>query len=109
LSETARATIIAAERVLVSAISAYEISLKFSLGRLASAELLLTDGIAAYVDAQDFETLPVAVHHAERAGSLPLGHRDPWDRILAAQALAEDLAIISIDDKLDQFGIRRLW
>ena len=47
--------------------------------------------------------------HAEAAGRLTLEHRDPFDRLLAAQALMENLTLVSIDDKLDLFGVRRLW
>lgn len=58
---------------------------------------------------QGFEALPISVDHARKAGAFPPLHRDPWDRILAAQALVEELTIVSIDDQLDQFGITRLW
>lgn len=97
-----------ADRVLVSAVSAYELALKLNQGKLPVARRLLAD-FAQYLERQRFETLPVSLAHAETAGRLPLDHRDPFDRMLAAQALVEELTLVSIDDKLDQFGVKRLW
>lgn len=77
-------------------------------GKLPVVERLLAD-FAGYLSSQRFDVLPLYLVHAETAGRLPLTHRDPSDRLLAAQALVEDLTIGSIDDKLDQFGVRRLW
>lgn len=87
--------------------SAYELALKHRLGKWPGADLLL----GALEDLVDdfFTPLPLTFAHATVAGGLPTKHRDPFDRMLAAQAIADDLTIISIDDKLDQFGVRRLW
>ena len=92
----------------VSAVSAYEISLKHRLGRWPTGAALLAN-LPLLMATQGFGALPVTIEHAERAGALSPEHRDPWDRLLAAQALVEELTIVSIDDHLDQFGVRRLW
>jgi PIN domain nuclease of toxin-antitoxin system len=57
---------------------------------------------------EGFVELPVSVAHAQRAGALPIPHRDPFDRMLIAQALAEDIAMVTVD-RFDAFGVRRLW
>ena len=106
-----RASVIAAmqaETVFVSPVSAYEMSLKLTQGKLAIAQRLMAD-LSGYLEQQHYHVLPVSLAHAEAAGRLSLNHRDPFDRMLAAQALVEELTIVSIDDKLDQFGVQRLW
>lgn len=97
----------ASNDVYVSAVSAYEIALKHRRGKWPGADLLLA-ALEALVE-EDFTALPLAFAHASVAGNLPPVHRDPFDRMLAAQALVEDLTIVSIDDKLDRFGVNRLW
>ena len=59
--------------------------------------------------ATGFEDLPISVAHAARAAALPLVHRDPWDRILAAQALTEQVPIVSGDPALRALGAELLW
>ena len=56
-----------------------------------------------------FKFLPISVEHALRAGRLKGAHRDPWDRMIAAQALSLDIPVISNDELLDLFGVRRVW
>lgn len=94
--------------VYVSAASAWEIATKVRLGKLPGAELLERDFVDS-VQAAGYTLLSITTAHALRAGRLPGDHRDPFDRILAAQALAEDIPILSIDPKLDSFGITRIW
>lgn len=101
-------TIYASERVLVSSVSAYEMTFKLTLGKLPVAQRLLAN-LAGYLERQRFHVLPLSLAHAEAAGRLPLEHRDPFDRLLAAQALAEDLTLVSADQWLDLFGVKRLW
>jgi len=98
----------ARSEVLVSAISAWEIAIKTRLGRLPSA-LPLMDDFEGFLRRQDFEALAVTVDHGLRAGLLPGHHKDPFDRMLIAQAQAENLAIISNDSVFDQYGVRRFW
>jgi PIN domain nuclease of toxin-antitoxin system len=62
-----------------------------------------------YVVGQGFRALPISLAHAERAGRLPIQHRDPFDRMLIAQALAEDLLLVSNEALFDSAGVRRHW
>ena len=95
LVETARRAIADDDNdVLISAASAWEIATKYRLGKLPEADALASD-IRAAIAGQGFEELPVSVGDAQRAGRLTGSHRDPFDRMLIAQALAHDLAIVS--------------
>lgn len=104
------AAIIAAETniIFVSAASAWEIATKVRLGKLPGAEALERDFLDVIEDA-GYTLLAIDAASALRAGRLGSDHRDPFDRILAAQALAADIPILSTDTKLDSFGIRRIW
>jgi PIN domain nuclease of toxin-antitoxin system len=92
----------------VSTASFWEIATKYRLGKLPSAEVLLQDA-AEYLEREDFELLELSLTVAIRAGVLPGPHRDPFDRMLVAQALESDLLIVSRDAALDGFGARRVW
>jgi PIN domain nuclease of toxin-antitoxin system len=94
--------------VLVSAATAWEISTKVRIGRLPGAVHVAAD-IRGCIMRQRFSSLDITVLHAQRACGLPGTHRDPFDRMLAAQAQIEDLPIVSNDVILDQFGIKRIW
>ena len=94
--------------VVVSAASAWEIATKFRLGRLPGSEAAAA-GIAGVIAGQGFEELAISVSDAQRAGLLPGPHRDPFDRMLIAQALAHDLPVVSIDAAFDPYGVNRLW
>ncbi len=109
LSRRARALIgDDANEILVSAASAWEISTKARLGRLPGALDVAAD-VAGCLASQGFSALDISVVHAQRAGHLPGQHRDPFDRMLAAQAQAEDVPIVSNDRAFDGFGVRRIW
>ena len=103
-------TIIADESnvILVSAASALEIATKVRIGKLPDAEVLERDFLDIMEDA-GYTLLPIDVASALRAGRFIADHRDPFDRIIAAQALAADIPVLSTDTKLDSFGIRRIW
>jgi len=92
---------------LLSAASIWEIGIKYQLGKLP-----LPVAPADYVPARLTltKTLPLAISatHALRAGSLPALHRDPFDRMIVAQALVEGVPVLSSDGQLDAYGIRRL-
>jgi PIN domain nuclease of toxin-antitoxin system len=109
LSKSARTLIEQESTVsLVSAVSAWEIATKVRLGRLPAAVDLVQD----FVDdlrRQRMEILAVSAEHAIRAGLLPGPHKDPFDRMLIAQAQAENVPIVSNDPALDGYGVRRLW
>ena len=94
--------------VLVSAASAWEITTKHRLGKIPNAEALALD-ISGAIAAQSFQPLPITVDDAARAGALPGPHRDPFDRMLIAQALARDLLVVSNESRFDWYGVRRLW
>jgi PIN domain nuclease of toxin-antitoxin system len=106
LSETAAATMESPyERLLVSAASLWEIAIKAGLGKLEIPEPLVD-----VLEQHGFESLPVAAAHAWEVSRLPVvDHRDPFDRLLAAQARLEELPIISADTDFDQYGVERHW
>jgi PIN domain nuclease of toxin-antitoxin system len=94
--------------LIVSAASAWEVATKFRLGKLPFAGALV-EGFIPKVTAAGYLLLPILPEHALRAGRLPGDHRDPFDRMLAAQAIHEDLTLLSNDPLLDVFGARREW
>jgi len=94
--------------VLVSAASAWEICTKFRLGRLPGAAAVAAD-VTGCLDGQGFLPLPITVDHAQRAGSLPGPHRDPFDRVLIAQAQAEDLPLVTVDPVFRLYGMKLIW
>jgi PIN domain nuclease of toxin-antitoxin system len=94
--------------ILVSAASAWELATKARLGKLPGALDVATD-VAGCLASQGFLDLPITVLHAQRAGSLRIDHRDPFDRMLIAQAQMEDLAIVTNEVLFDGFGIARVW
>ena len=109
LSSTARDAIAdSSNDVFVSAASAWEITTKHRIGKLPEAGLLAAD-FAGFVSEQGFIELPVTIRHGQLAGSLPGIHKDPFDRILIAQAILADMQIVSRDEILSAYGIARLW
>lgn len=97
-----------ANRVYVSAASAWEVTTKARLGKLPQA-VWLADNFVDEVEQQGFLPLPISVEHGQRAGNLPGPHRDPFDRMLIAQAQAENLVLVSNEAIFDQYGISRMW
>ncbi|MBV9552716.1 MAG: type II toxin-antitoxin system VapC family toxin [Alphaproteobacteria bacterium] len=94
--------------VLVSAASAWEIATKHRIGKLPQAGPLAL-AFEASITSQGFTGLPIAIHHGAAAGRLPGPHRDPFDRMLIAQALAESLTLVSNERVFDRYGVARLW
>ena len=94
--------------IFVSAASAWEIATKVRLGKLPGAQAFEQRFLEAIDDA-GYTLLAIDAAVALRAGRLIGQHGDPFDRMIAAQALADDLLVLSNDAKLDSFGIRRLW
>ena len=92
-----------AELVVVSAASIWEASIKQALGKLKVPESL-----SAVVVDEGFEPLPITFDHAERAGALPPHHRDPFDRMLVAQALTEGLTVVTHDPAFEPYGVELL-
>lgn len=97
-----------ANTVAVSAASAMEVATKFRIGKLAQAALLAQNFEAILAD-QGFDELPITVHHARLAGEMKIDHKDPFDRLLIAQAQAEDMVLVSNEALFDGFAIKRLW
>ena len=97
-----------AAEMLVSPVSAYEIHLKYTLGKLPGAKFLAEkfDEVIATIDCRP---LPITLLHASRAGTLDLAHRDPFDRLLMAQSLIEGVPLVSNETIFDQFGVERIW
>jgi PIN domain nuclease of toxin-antitoxin system len=93
--------------VLVSAAVAWELAIKVNLGKFDG--LSLTTELPRYTAEEGFEELPISMEQAVRAGLLPLHHRDPFDRLLVAQAQALNVPILSADSVLDQYDVKRVW
>ena len=90
--------------VFVSAVSGWEISIKRAMGKLKAPENLFP-----LLAEEGFEHLPVTFAHGELACSLPPVHRDPFDRMLVAQATLEKLVILTGDENIPKYGVRTLW
>lgn len=104
LAEGARAAIANPRNdVFVSAVSGWEISAKRAKGRITAPE-----NLAALIEQEDFDHLPLTFQHAELAGGLPPHHRDPIDRMLIAQAQAEGLTIVTRDASIPLYGVRTM-
>jgi PIN domain nuclease of toxin-antitoxin system len=109
ISPKLRALLGGAEQdVFVSAASAWEIATKARLGKLTSPKLLLAD-FADAIETMGFLPLPIDLRHGQDAGQLPGPHRDPFDRILAAQAHAEGLTLVSADPAFKTLGVATFW
>ena len=93
---------------LMSVASFREIAIRFSLGRLPLS-LPYRHWMDKAMADLDLELLPITLDHAERQASLPWHHRDPFDRLIVAQAQMEGVPLVSGDPKLDAYGINRIW
>jgi PIN domain nuclease of toxin-antitoxin system len=108
LSEAARACISdPAVEKLVSAASVWELAIKVSIGKLELERPF--DDLIRGIESNGFVLLPILPAHASRLITLPHIHRDPFDRLLVAQALAEGCVVVSRDEALDAYGTSRLW
>ncbi len=94
--------------VLVSAASVWELSIKHQQGKLPELNGVITD-IPGLLQADGFEALPICLAHGLRAGGYSQGHRDPFDRMLAAQAELDRLVLLSADPQLSTFPCQTLW
>ena len=109
LSSRARSLLASLDtEVLVSAASAWEIATKVRIGKLPGAEAFAAD-LNTRIKRIGFLGLAVTLEHGQRAGLLPGTHKDPFDRMLIAQAQAENLPLISNERIFDAYGIRRIW
>lgn len=94
-------------QVLVSVGSLWEIAIKQQLGKLKASNLV--NNFQKELDDAGFVELPISGVHAIRAAVLPINHRDPFDRLLIAQAGIENVPIVSRDSQFDAYGVHRVW
>lgn len=94
--------------LIVSAATAWEIAIKVRLGKLPGAADLVSE-FSALVEREGFELLAISADHGIRAGLLPDPHKDPFDRMLIAQAQAENVPIVTNESAFENYGVRRLW
>lgn len=94
--------------LLLSIVVPWEMAIKSGLGKLKQAEIVLKD-FDSLVAAGGYRSLETLAKHVIRSGFLPLHHRDPFDRLLAAQALDLQIPIISADEAFDRYGVQRIW
>ncbi|HSK74461.1 MAG TPA: type II toxin-antitoxin system VapC family toxin [Pyrinomonadaceae bacterium] len=108
LSEKARNLLESEVDLLISAASLWEIAIKFSIGKLS-----LPDSFGNFIPPQirqnDIEILPITLPHLDKISSLPFHHKDPFDRLIVAQSMVENLPIVSSDAAFDLYGIERIW
>lgn len=109
LSDAAREAIADPDNeVFVSTASAWEIATKYQLGRLSGAALITAD-IAGAVASQGFTELPISIRDGQAAGGLPAIHKDPFDRMLIAQAVTAGMVIVSNEAMFNAYAVPRLW
>jgi len=109
LSDAAREAIADPDNeVFVSTASAWEIATKYQLGRLSGAALITAD-IAGAVVSQGFTELPISIRDGQAAGGLPAIHKDPFDRMLIAQAVTAGMVIVSNEAMFNAYAVPRLW
>jgi len=109
LSRRAREEIEVDEALVhVSAVSAFEITIKYRSGKLPHVAAL-AENFAPILRDYGFEELPISLHHAQAAGLLAIPHKDPFGRLLIAQARLEGLTLVSNEALFDSFGVARLW
>ena len=92
------------EDVAISLVTPWEIAIKANLGKLEDIA-----NFQKMVTVYDFTLLSIDLYHIEKVKTLPHHHRDPFDRMLIAQALTEDLTLISNEEVFDAYGVKRVW
>ncbi len=97
-----------ANDIFLSAVSTWEMAIKIAIGKLSLAQ-----SVGSFVNAQitqyQFKTLMITFDHTYQVETLPLHHSDPFDRLLIAQALVENLVILTRDPNFQQYGVSTLW
>lgn len=109
LSATAEALIAdPGNECVISPASYWEVAIRVNLGKYPLTvpfEQFLSEGI----EGNDFSILPVEIRHAAVLSQLPMHHKDPFDRLIISQALADQIPVISVDTAFDRYGVTRLW
>ena len=95
-------------QLLVSSVSAWEIAIKYALGKLEGAERVVT-GFSSHLGRLQADVLVITPEHALRAGALPRHHRDPFDRMLIAQAQLERAPIVTSDALFSSYKVEVVW
>ncbi len=109
LSRTAKALIEdPSNRKLVSIASCWEVAIKVGLGKLDLGERTRSF-LPREISRNNFELLPITLGHATMVEGLVAHHRDPFDRLLVAQAMVEQLPLVGIDVIFDDYGVKRIW
>lgn len=109
LDEQARAIITDhANTIYLSAVSAWKIAIKYSAGKLPLPEAP-DFYVPSRMRAQDIESLPIEHAHALKVAHLPFHHRDPFDRLLIAQAMVENLSLMTIDPVIKKYNVDLIW
>jgi PIN domain nuclease of toxin-antitoxin system len=85
-----------------------EVATNYRIGKLPDAALL-AQNFEAVIAGQGFDELAISVRHARLAGEMNIAHKDPFDRLLIAQALVEDMVLVSNEGLFDEFAVKRLW
>ncbi|MBI4265360.1 MAG: type II toxin-antitoxin system VapC family toxin [Acidobacteria bacterium] len=107
LSAAARQAIAAASQGFFSIASCWELAIKVSLGKLALSKPI--GRIAEDLGANEFQLLEIDLNDVARVAALPFHHRDPFDRMIVAQALNDELTIVSADPVFEKYGVKRVW
>jgi PIN domain nuclease of toxin-antitoxin system len=109
LTPRAKNTLLRADHALyLSLISLWEMQIKISLGKLR-LPVSLSETVQRAVTELGLEILPLLLEHIYQLGDLPWHHRDPFDRLLIAQALSEQMVLVGSDPMFEKYGVRRLW
>ena len=95
--------------VFLSYASIWEIAIKFSAGRLEIFQPSFSQFVSEEVEGYDFQRLPIDIQHIQQVAELPFHHRDPFDRLIIAQSMVEDIPIITSDGAFDHYPIARIW
>ncbi len=109
LSQNAREAIIKADTIVLSVASIWELAVKFSIGKLWQSEYDFDQLVRRSIAVCGAELLPIRAEHALKVSTLPLHHRDPFDRMLVAQAMTEGLPLVSHDQHLTRYACEVIW
>jgi PIN domain nuclease of toxin-antitoxin system len=109
LSQAAKDAILdPANEKFISAATVWEMTIKYASGKESGFLRIITD-TSSIMASHGFRELPITIRDAQVAGSLPVHHRDPFDRMLVAQSIVEGMRLVSSDAILDKYAATRLW
>jgi PIN domain nuclease of toxin-antitoxin system len=108
LNQSTKQIIEEADEVLISLVSLWEIAIKLSIKKL-ELPLDFDEFVDDHLPANGITVLPLQIAHVKTLLQLPLHHRDPFDRLLIAQAMTEDIPLVSADVAFDSYRVTRLW